>query len=127
MVGRIPASALYATGMNVLNWWPQPTLALVPGQAYNYENTRPEERLIAYQPALRVDYQPLPRLRASVKYTGWIQRKQTINGSIRFDIEPRLKKMLLEGLDEIGLTLAMDAKIAAFQKADRAKRPWIYF
>ena len=51
---------------------------------------------------------------------------QTINGTIRFDIEPRRKKMLLEGLDEIGLTLAMEPRIAAFQAADRAKRPWIY-
>ena len=52
--------------------------------------------------------------------------KQTINGSVRFDIEPRRKKMLLEGLDEVGLTLAMEPKIAAFESADRARRPWIY-
>jgi len=52
--------------------------------------------------------------------------KQTINGSVNFDIAPRNRRMLLEGLDEIGLTLAMDSKIAAFQRADREKRPWIY-
>jgi 3-isopropylmalate/(R)-2-methylmalate dehydratase small subunit len=52
--------------------------------------------------------------------------KQTINGSVKFDIEPRRKKMLLEGLDEIGLTMAMEPKIAAFEAADRARRPWIY-
>ena len=52
--------------------------------------------------------------------------KQTINGSVHFDVAPRNKKMLLEGLDEIGLTLAMEPKIAAFQKADRIQRPWIY-
>ena len=52
--------------------------------------------------------------------------KQTINGTVQFDISPRHKKMLLEGLDEIGLTLAMEPKIAAFQAADRAQRPWIY-
>ena len=51
---------------------------------------------------------------------------QTINGSVHFDVAPRKRKMLLEGLDEIGLTLAMEPKIAAFQAADRAKRPWIY-
>jgi 3-isopropylmalate/(R)-2-methylmalate dehydratase small subunit len=51
---------------------------------------------------------------------------QTINGSVKFDIAPRNKRMLLDGLDEIGLTLAMEPKIAAFQAADRAKRPWIY-
>ena len=52
--------------------------------------------------------------------------QQSINGSIRFEIDPRRRKMMLEGLDEIGLTLAMEPKIAAFQAADRTKRPWIY-
>ncbi len=52
--------------------------------------------------------------------------RQTINATVHFDIEPRRKKMLLEGLDEIDLTLAMEPKIAAFETADRARRPWIY-
>jgi 3-isopropylmalate/(R)-2-methylmalate dehydratase small subunit len=52
--------------------------------------------------------------------------KQLINGKIRFDLSPRRKKMLLEGLDELGLTLALEAKIAAFEQSDRRKRPWIY-
>ena len=51
---------------------------------------------------------------------------QTINGNVRFDVAPRNKKMLLEGLDEIGLTQALEPKIAAFQAADRQRRPWIY-
>jgi 3-isopropylmalate/(R)-2-methylmalate dehydratase small subunit len=51
---------------------------------------------------------------------------QTVNGKIRFDVTPRRKKMLLEGLDELGLTLALEPKIAAFEAADRARRPWIY-
>lgn len=53
-------------------------------------------------------------------------QNQTVNGNIRFEIAPRAKKMLLEGLDEVGLTLAMEPKIAAFQAADRVRRPWIY-
>ena len=52
--------------------------------------------------------------------------KQTINGKILFEVAPRRKKMLLEGLDELGLTLAMEPKIAAYEAADRVKRPWIY-
>ena len=52
--------------------------------------------------------------------------KQLINGEVRFEISPRRKKMLLEGLDELGLTLALEPKIAAFEAADRKKRPWIY-
>jgi 3-isopropylmalate/(R)-2-methylmalate dehydratase small subunit len=52
--------------------------------------------------------------------------KQLINGEVRFDLSPRRKKMLLEGLDELGSTLALEPKIAAFEAADRKKRPWIY-
>jgi len=52
--------------------------------------------------------------------------KQLVSGEIAFDISPRRKKMLLEGLDELGLTLALEPKIAAFEAADRARRPWIY-
>jgi 3-isopropylmalate/(R)-2-methylmalate dehydratase small subunit len=52
--------------------------------------------------------------------------KQLINGKIRFDISPRRKRMLLEGLDELGLTLALEPRIAAFEAADRRRRPWIY-
>jgi len=51
---------------------------------------------------------------------------QTINGTIPFEVSPRRKKMLLEGLDELGLTLALEPKIATFESADRARRPWIY-
>ncbi|MBM3355932.1 MAG: 3-isopropylmalate dehydratase small subunit [Betaproteobacteria bacterium] len=52
--------------------------------------------------------------------------RQTINGTTRFEISPRPKRMLLEGLDELGLTLAMEPEIAAFQAMDRPRRPWIY-
>ena len=45
---------------------------------------------------------------------------------IAFKIDPRRRAALLEGLDEIDLTLKRDADIRAFQAADRAKRPWIY-
>jgi len=51
---------------------------------------------------------------------------QTVNGAIPFEISPRRRRMLLEGLDELGLTMAMEPKIAAFETADRARRPWIY-
>ena len=52
--------------------------------------------------------------------------EQTIIGSIRFEISPRRRRMLLDGFDELGLTLAMEPKIVAFEAADRARRPWIY-
>ena len=43
-----------------------------------------------------------------------------------FSIDPRRRAGLLEGLDEIMLTLRRDADIRAFQAADRKRRPWIY-
>ncbi len=52
--------------------------------------------------------------------------RQTINGDVRFEIGARARRMLLEGLDELGLTLALEPRIAAFQAADRARRPWVY-
>jgi len=52
--------------------------------------------------------------------------QQTINKEITFAIDPLAKKMLLEGLDAIAMTLAREAEIAAFQSTDRARRPWIY-
>ena len=36
----------------------------------------------AWQPAVRIDYQPTQTLRASFKYSGWQQRNQVINGSL---------------------------------------------
>jgi len=51
---------------------------------------------------------------------------QLINDKVRFEISPRRKKMLLEGLDDLGVTLALEPRIAAFEAADRARRPWIY-
>ncbi len=43
-----------------------------------------------------------------------------------FDIEAEAKTMLLEGLDAIDLTLKHREAIAAWQDADKVKRPWIY-
>ena len=45
----------------------------------------------------------------------------------RFEIDPRRRAGLLEGLDEVALTLKRDHDIRAFQAADRNERPWIHF
>ena len=81
VLGRIPANRLYDTGLNILKMYPLPNVN-VPGAAYNYQITRPTEKVLGWQPAVRLDYQPTQKLRATFKYTGWQQRKQTINGSI---------------------------------------------
>jgi 3-isopropylmalate/(R)-2-methylmalate dehydratase small subunit len=43
-----------------------------------------------------------------------------------FTIEARWRSALLEGLDEVGITLRRRPEIAAFQARDRLQRPWIY-
>ena len=48
------------------------------------------------------------------------------NDRVAFDIEPMRRTALLEGLDEIGLTLQHAAAIASYQAADRAERPWVW-
>jgi 3-isopropylmalate/(R)-2-methylmalate dehydratase small subunit len=58
-------------------------------------------------------------------------REQTITSPSgkqhRFEIDPRRRDGLLEGLDEVASTLRRDDEIRAFQAADRAERPWIHF
>lgn len=46
--------------------------------------------------------------------------------SYAFRSPPLLREMLLNGLDEVALTLAKGEAIAAFREADRVRRPWAY-
>jgi 3-isopropylmalate/(R)-2-methylmalate dehydratase small subunit len=43
-----------------------------------------------------------------------------------FAVEPARREALLEGLDEIALTLKRAPEIAAFQARDREQRPWVH-
>ncbi len=43
-----------------------------------------------------------------------------------FHTPARLRRMLLQGLDEIALTLEESARISGFRAADAARRPWAY-
>jgi len=45
-------------------------------------------------------------------------------GVIAFDIDPFRKHCLLNGLDNIALTLEKEKSIAAFEERDAAARPW---
>ncbi len=46
-------------------------------------------------------------------------------GIIKFDVEPFRKHCLLEGLDDVGLTLQKEDKIAAFESKQKEQRPWL--
>jgi 3-isopropylmalate/(R)-2-methylmalate dehydratase small subunit len=45
---------------------------------------------------------------------------------IPFEVDAERRQALLEGRDQIGMTLTRDADIRAFQERDRDTRPWIY-
>jgi len=44
--------------------------------------------------------------------------------TIDFDIDPFKKHCLLNGLDDIALTLQKDDRISAFEGAHKAAQPW---
>jgi 3-isopropylmalate/(R)-2-methylmalate dehydratase small subunit len=45
---------------------------------------------------------------------------------IPFKIDGAKRRALLEGRDEIEMTLERDSEITQFQQGDRSRRPWIY-
>lgn len=55
--------------------------------------------------------------------------KQTISGpdggEIHFEIDPFKKKCLLEGLDDVGLTLKNDDKIGNYEETRKQQQPWM--
>jgi 3-isopropylmalate/(R)-2-methylmalate dehydratase small subunit len=46
-------------------------------------------------------------------------------GVIRFDIDPHRKHCLLNGLDDIGLTMVKSDKIERFERTAKGVRPWL--
>jgi carboxypeptidase family protein len=80
VLGRVPANRLYQPGLAILKWWPVPNLPDVAGQAYNYEVTDPSIHLLGYQPLVRVDYQPTPKVRGNFKFVEYQQPNDPIAG-----------------------------------------------
>jgi 3-isopropylmalate/(R)-2-methylmalate dehydratase small subunit len=48
------------------------------------------------------------------------------NNEVGFDIDPFKKKCLLEGLDDIALSLEKSDEINSFEKELKNKKPWIF-
>ena len=48
------------------------------------------------------------------------------NSEIKFDVDPFKKRCLLEGLDDIALSLAKEDKINNFEKDLKNNKPWIF-
>lgn len=47
-------------------------------------------------------------------------------GEIKFDLDPFRKECLLEGLDDIGLTLQKEDKISSFEQGYQTSSPWLF-
>ena len=47
-------------------------------------------------------------------------------GELRFEIDPFRKHCLVNGLDDIGLTLEKHAAIDSFEESQRNSQPWLY-
>jgi 3-isopropylmalate/(R)-2-methylmalate dehydratase small subunit len=45
--------------------------------------------------------------------------------TVSFEIDPFRKKCLLEGLDDIGLTLEKSGSIDSFETARQSSQPWL--
>jgi 3-isopropylmalate/(R)-2-methylmalate dehydratase small subunit len=49
------------------------------------------------------------------------------NSETKFDIDPFKKKCLLEGLDDIALSLEKSKKIDSYEKKLKENKPWIFY
>jgi 3-isopropylmalate/(R)-2-methylmalate dehydratase small subunit len=65
-----------------------------------------------------------PALRLTVDLPS--QRLSWEGGEAPFEIEPDRKRKLLEGLDEIGLTLQHSEAIRAYEARRRTEAPWLF-
>jgi 3-isopropylmalate/(R)-2-methylmalate dehydratase small subunit len=48
------------------------------------------------------------------------------NSEIKFEIDPFKKKCLLEGLDDIALSLKKSDKIKKFENTLKNQKPWVF-
>ena len=47
------------------------------------------------------------------------------NKSVKFELDPAKKKRLLEGLDDIGMSLEKTSEIDSYEEKIKDKKPWI--
>ena len=47
-------------------------------------------------------------------------------GTVHFELDPFRKRCLLEGLDDIGLTMEKKSEIDDFEKKQREAQPWLH-
>ena len=98
VLGRIPTNRLYQTGLNILKQYPMPNIPVPAGAGYNFEITRPTDKILSTQPAARVDYQPMQKLRTTFKYSGWQQRRDLITGTLPGFNDTQMQRPVISNL-----------------------------
>jgi hypothetical protein len=82
VLGKMPASRLYPTGVALLSRYPMPNVTQLAGMNYNYEVPPGSTDNLTQQPAVRVDYQMSTKLRFTGKYLGNRARRLITPGTI---------------------------------------------
>jgi 3-isopropylmalate/(R)-2-methylmalate dehydratase small subunit len=72
------------------------------------------------------DVAAFPGFRLTVDLAQQVVAYPDASRALRFEIDPFRKHCLLDGLDEIGLTLRHADKIRAFEERRRADQPWLF-
>ena len=94
-----------------------------------YSNSQKNSLLPAILPSSAVD-QLIAEIEATPGYELTVdlpaQNVRSQGGlSFDFDIDPESKRRMLEGLDDISVTLSHEAEITAFEENRRKTRPWL--
>jgi 3-isopropylmalate/(R)-2-methylmalate dehydratase small subunit len=72
------------------------------------------------------DVAAFPGFRLTVDLPQQVVAYPDASRAFRFEVDPFRKHCLLNGLDEIGLTLRHADKIRAFEEQRKAERPWLF-
>jgi len=87
VLGRIDPTKFYSLGQTILNLYPTPNVVdangnTLPGNNYNFQVTSPNQHLTSQVPVLKIDYQPLTKLRGSAKLGLWGQPTNVVKGTL---------------------------------------------
>ncbi len=72
------------------------------------------------------DVAAFPGFRLTVDLAQQVVAYPDASRALRFEIDPFRKHCLLNGLDEIGLTLRQADKIRAFEARRKSEQPWLF-
>ena len=61
-----------------------------------------------------------------VEYVLYVWHIEELIRSFNFDIEEFRKERLLQGLDDIGITLGYQDKISAYEDEKQNQKPWLF-